>query len=122
MKEITMKNNHEIHEDDAKNMETLKEFIIIYLNPNSFDPDGLKIQINHDLWKEKNQTFRSFFSNIINTRGIPEDEYNDISDEYFPPEDRPYEYLKIIYSFLYEDGSKDAIYDAWKRARAFYDL
>lgn len=111
-----MKNNHEIHENDAKDMEDLKEFISIYMNPNSFDMEALKKQLNYGTWKERNPSFRTFFSKIINTRGLALDEFNNIADEDFPTEDGLYEYLKSIYSFVYEDGSMGAIYDAIERA------
>jgi hypothetical protein len=116
MKEITMKNNHEIHEDDAKNMETLKRYISMLMNPNSFDMEALKDQFHYDPWKEKNPYFREFFLKIINTRGIKVDEYNEIAEDDFPTEDSLYEYLKSVYSFVYEDGSEDAIDDAIERA------
>ncbi|GAB3447260.1 hypothetical protein [Insolitispirillum peregrinum] len=96
-------------------IEMLEYAIRSNLNLNYYDHDGFKEQMKYEPWLEKWPGFKDFFRNLIETRAIPYERYNELADDYFENDDDLYDFLMALYLYAYDEGPEDAIDEVMRR-------
>ncbi|WP_460630596.1 hypothetical protein, partial [Insolitispirillum peregrinum] len=92
-------------------MEMLEGAIISSLDLKHYDHSCFKRKVNSAPWLEKWPGFKDFFRNVIETRAIPYERYNELADDRFENDDDLYDFLMALYLYSYDEGPEDAIYE-----------
>ncbi|MFC7454665.1 hypothetical protein ACFQPI_16465 [Insolitispirillum peregrinum] len=102
-------------------MEMLEGAIISSLDLKHYDHSCFKRKVNSAPWLEKWPGFKDFFRNVIETRAIPYERYNELADDRFENDDDLYDFLMALYLYSYDEGPEDAIYESMRRAGELID-